>query len=84
MQDKTLYEDADGLVGNGAGNVLIAGRTLGRVGTDELVRRALLKFDIAGNILPGSTISNASLELRVLISPTGATAPISMSIHKVT
>ena len=59
-RDNTLYEDPAGGVSNGAGEHLFAGRT-----ASGSRRRALLAFDVAGSIPPGSTIDAAALTLNV-------------------
>lgn len=53
--DNTLYEDAAGSYSNGAGASILAGRNNGE--TDS-IRRALLWFDVAGN-LPNDAIPEA-------------------------
>lgn len=62
-RDNTLYEDASGMLSNGAGRYLFAGRT----GQDD-VRRGLVHFDVAGAVAPGSTVAAVSLQL-VLSQP---------------
>ncbi|MEM6644705.1 MAG: DNRLRE domain-containing protein [Bacteroidota bacterium] len=61
-QDNTLFEasSATALRSNGSGDHLFAGNTARRG-----VRRALIQFDIAGNIPAGATIEGVSLELTV-------------------
>ncbi len=60
VDDVTLYENEQGALANGSGqNVFI-----GRNGTG-LIRRALLKFDVAGAIPAGSVIQSANLRLRL-------------------
>jgi hypothetical protein len=59
-KDNTLYEDAAGSLSNGAGVSMFVGRT-----NTGLLRRAVLSFDIAGNIPAGSTINSVSLTLQL-------------------
>lgn len=59
-RDNTLYEDGSGMLSNGAGDYLFAGRT--RQGSDE-IRRGLVHFDVAAAVDPGSTIATATLLL---------------------
>jgi hypothetical protein len=59
-KDTTLYEDATGSLSNGAGDYLFAGVT---DRTFRLIRRALVAFDVASAIPPGSRITGASLTL---------------------
>jgi hypothetical protein len=75
-RDNTLYEQAAGSVSNGSGTSVFCGVTyLGEV------RRALLHFDVAAAIPPGSRILDARLTLRVTQSID--TAPIPASAHRV-
>ncbi len=60
MKDNTLYEDDLGMVSNGAGQHMFVGTTNG-----GFLRRALVAFDIAGNIPAGSTIQGAVLTLNM-------------------
>lgn len=59
-KDNTLYEDAMGSVSNGAGESMFSGRT-----NTGGIRRALVAFDIAGNIPAGSSINSVSLTLHM-------------------
>ncbi len=56
-KDNTLYEDATGSTSNGAGSNTFAGS----INTGP-VRRAVLAFEIAGNIPAGSTINSAAVK----------------------
>ena len=58
--DNTLYEDADGSVSNGSGAILLAGRN--NVAQDS-IRRAVLYFDVAGNLPHGARVESAVLTL---------------------
>lgn len=66
-KDNTLYETPDGGASNGAGWHLFAGTTqsLSR-------RRALLAFDVAAQLPPGSRITKATLTMRVSMTISGA------------
>ena len=68
--DNTLYEDSTGLNSNGVGQYFFIGKT----GIPEL-RRALIKFDIAGALPPGSVISETNLTM--YMSRTNPIAPSS-------
>ena len=59
-KDTTLYEDLNGDLSNGGGAHVFAGLTLGIV-----KRRALIQFDIAGNVPSGARIVTASLQMNV-------------------
>lgn len=60
IKDNTLYERASGDRSNGAGQFIFAGLT--NVGN---IRRAVLAFDIVGNIPANATITDVSLTLRM-------------------
>jgi len=65
--DTTLYETTPNN-NLGANTDFIAGTTAGNAG-QPYRNRALLKFDVAGQIPTGATISSASLTLRVIRIP---------------
>lgn len=67
-KDNSLFEE--GNLSNGSGNHLFAGNTADR--NSGAGRRALIAFDIAGNIPAGATIDSAKLTLNVSKSPPGA------------
>lgn len=58
--DNTLYEDPDGAVSNGEGGFMLAGRN--NLGQDS-IRRAVLYFDVAGQLPYGAIVEQASLTL---------------------
>jgi hypothetical protein len=74
-RDNTLYEDVTGSLSNGTGGGLFVGKS----GTG-VIRRALLAFDIGGQIPAGSTIHSVSLTLRMSRT---TNAVQSVSLHKV-
>lgn len=57
-RDNTLIEDPDGEQSNGAGKYLFVGVT-----SAPEIRRALIAFDVAGAVPPGSTITSVPLTL---------------------
>ncbi|MEK6675018.1 MAG: hypothetical protein AABZ47_05110, partial [Planctomycetota bacterium] len=57
-KDNTLYEDPLGGISNGVGYYMFAGKT-----GSSVLRRALIEFDIAGNVPAGATINSVSLTL---------------------
>ena len=61
VKDNTLYENVAGTVSNGAGQYFFTGRNAFIGGM--LIRRAVIAFDIAGNIPAGSTINSVQLTL---------------------
>lgn len=72
IKDNTIYEEGD--LSNGAGD-LFAGVT----GQTVQSRRALLAFDIAGNIPAGATVTSAQLTLQVIKTTSG---PQPFTIHR--
>jgi hypothetical protein len=58
--DNTLYEDSEGGVSNGSGAIMVAGRTRGEV---DSIRRAVMFFDVAGNIPHGAVVESVALHL---------------------
>jgi len=81
-KDNTLYESATGALSNGSGVYLFSGRTATIGG--ELRRRALLAFDVAGNVPADATIQSVSLTLHLsktsIIAPATATSLHTVSI----
>ena len=78
-KDNTLFENATGGLSNGSGDHLFIGLTGGNAG--NTLRRALVFFDVAGNVPAGATITNAELSIDVTRSR-GGTLPASM--HRLT
>ena len=76
LKDNTLYQTFDGSLSNGAGVHLFAGAT----NTFQL-RRALIAFDVAAQIPPGSTITHVTLVLYESQSIAGSE---STELHRVT
>ena len=72
-KDNTLYDVPTGAVSNGAGESLFAGTT-----ASNLTRRAVLAFDAAGQLPPGSVINSASLTLTVTRSSLLPVAEVSI------
>ncbi len=68
-RDATVIESADGTLGNGAGTSLFVGRTAQATFS---IRRAVLFFDVAAAIQPGSTIEGAALTLSLAQANSGA------------
>ena len=60
LKDNTLYEDPNGVLSNGQGSFLFAGKIL-----TGGMRRALLAFDVAGAVPAGATIDAVTLELNM-------------------
>jgi hypothetical protein len=74
-KDNTLFQSANGTLSNGAGVHLFAGAT-----ASGSLRRALLAFDVASQIPPGSRITRATLQLEVSLTIAG---PERMTLHRV-
>jgi hypothetical protein len=77
LQDATLIESPDGSLANGAGPVFFAGRT-GQGSAS--VRRALLRFDVAGALPGGARVTGARLELS--LTPSNP-QPVELGLHPV-
>ena len=77
-QDTSLFGD-EANTSNGAGEFLFTGRVARRGGSLE--RRALLAFDVAGQVPEGATISAVSLTLHMSRTVAG---PHPASLHRVT
>ncbi|HPI95319.1 MAG TPA: DNRLRE domain-containing protein [Gammaproteobacteria bacterium] len=60
-KDNTLYESATGHLSNGAGQNFFVGKT--RQSSGVSLRRAVIAFDIAGNIPAGAVITDVELHL---------------------
>ena len=58
--DNTLFEDSSSFRSNGAGQHLFVGNTNRRN-----TRRALLRFDVAGAVPPGATVTEVTLRMRM-------------------
>jgi len=75
-RDATLYEDGSGRLANGAGTYLFAGQASG-------LRRALLAFDVAGNIPVGATILAVQVSLHCSRRPFFGPPPVTLELHRV-
>jgi hypothetical protein len=60
LKDNTLYEDVSGALSNGAGQHMFVGTT-----NSDLLRRAVIAFDVAANVPAGSTIQSVVLTLNM-------------------
>ena len=74
--DNTLYESTTGAISNGSGIHVFAWVTARATSR----RRALLRFDVAGQIPAGSRITRAVLKLRVSQTISGA---LPVALHRV-
>jgi len=74
--DNTLYEDGAGAFSNARGESLFVGVT-----AQGRVRRALVRFDVAGNVPAGARVIAARLELNVIQS--GAATSTDVGVHRV-
>jgi hypothetical protein len=74
-RDNTLYEDPNGALSNGAGGAIFVGKT-----ANNLIRRALVHFDVAAAVPAGAKVLSASLSFR--IHPSVASGQ-TMSAHRV-
>ncbi|MGK0188382.1 MAG: glucose/arabinose dehydrogenase [Verrucomicrobiales bacterium] len=77
----SLFEEEE-ILGNGAGIYLFSGHTAGI--NDGLERRALLKFDVVGNVPAGATIDDASVSLRMNKIPRSGAVASNFGLHPLT
>jgi hypothetical protein len=77
-QDATLIEDPAGAFASGSGPAVFAGRI---ASTLQSVRRALIRFDVAAAVPPGSVVEEVRLRLHLAQSNSG---PTPASLHRVT
>ncbi len=77
-RDGTLFSDPAGAIANGSGPVLIVGRAGGA--STAPIRRAVLRFDVAAALPPGSTVNSAQL---VLANTSGNTGARTVELHRV-
>lgn len=78
-KDNTLYEDTTGNTSNGLGQYMFAGRTA--AGSNEKIRRAVIQFDIAGNIPSNATITQVTLTLNMSRTQAGTET---VDLHRLT
>lgn len=76
LKDATLLEDPAGAFANGSGPGIFAGRINS---SSRSIRRALIAFDIAAAVPPGSTVTGARLWLTLSSTSSGATT---VGIHR--
>ena len=74
-QDTTLFETSTGNLSSGSGGHLFAGKT-----GQDLRRRALVQFDVAGAVPAGATITRVTLTLNMTRTVARAT---DVSLHRV-
>ena len=75
-RDNTLFEDAQGDTSNGAGPACFAGNN-----SQNLIRRALVRFDLAGLVPAGAAVDAVELALEVTSAPDTITR--SITLHRV-
>ena len=78
-QDNSLFEDANGIKSNGAGDHLFAGRTFQAEGIS--LRRAMMMFDFEGQLPADVTIVKAELALHVTKS---ISDDVTFGLHRLT
>ncbi len=78
VRDGTLFNDPSGAIANGSGPVLIVGRSGGA--SSAPIRRALVRFDVAAALPPGSIVNSAQL----VVANTGGNAGArTVELHRV-
>lgn len=78
VKDNTLYESPSGSLSNGAGQHLFAGRNSQPANSR---RRAVISFDISGNVPSGSTVVGVSLTMTASANSSGST---NVALHRLT
>jgi hypothetical protein len=73
-KDNTLYDSATGDISNGAGPAFYVGFT-----DDFEKRRALIHFDVAGQLPPGATVLTATLFLDAMFTSGG---PLAVNLRR--
>ena len=76
-RDNTLYENATGAVSNALGQTMFVGRN---AQATNFRRRALVRFDVAAIIPPGSTINAATLSLNMSQAASPASEPVEVHL----
>jgi hypothetical protein len=76
-KDNTLYESATGAISNAMGPTMFAGRT---AQASNFRRRALVHFDVAAAVPPGSTITGVTLTLSM--SQAGSATEFPVELHR--
>jgi len=77
-KDNTLYEDINGAFSNALGDLFVGRNAFGQGG----IRRALLHFDVAGNVPAGAVVLEAELVME--ITNAIASQPDVTTFHRVT
>lgn len=80
IKDNSIYEESD--VSNGAGAYLFAGRTGTNFGPYN--RRALLAFDVAGDLADDIQVDSVRMTLYVSKIPVFASPPDQFTLHRLT
>lgn len=81
VKDNTLYQSNTGNLSDGKGEFLFIGRTNANTTPDGLIRRAILKFDVAASIPANATITSASLIMNM--NRTSMTTAHNTTVHTV-
>lgn len=76
VADNTLYQDPNGALSNGAGSAMFAGTN-----SASQVRRAVLRFDVAGGLPADAIVTSATL---TLYNDAANAGPASVALHRLT
>jgi hypothetical protein len=80
-RDATIYSQPPPVeLANGSGQNLFAGRTWEN--DSFTIRRALLSFDVAGNLPAGAVVTGAALRLSVTRAPDAGLAEVAMALFR--
>ena len=75
--DSTVIEDPAGTLANGSGEAIFAGRINS---ASRSIRRALISFDVAAAVPPGSTVTGATLWLNLSSTSAG---PVMLRLQRI-
>ena len=78
-KDNTLFQNGSGALSSGAGDAMYVGRTGSN--NNNLFKRGVLAFDVAGNVPSGATVTGVSLQVTVVQSVSG---PQATDMHRLT
>jgi len=81
-KDGTLVQHPGGFLSNAKGNSFYVGRAFSTRPNDQRLRRGLIRFDIAGAIPPGATITSAQLDLYMQKRRSSKSGDRDISLHR--
>jgi PKD repeat protein len=82
-KDASIYSEATGN-GNGANPQIVCGNAASLAAAQFGIRRAMIEFDVAGNVPAGSTILSTALTLNISFVPTNPTGAQTIALRRMT